>query len=81
MKKRVVYIVESFATGILFYLVNMTNSLKDEYDFYNSHAVIIGDDDYFYHTYSCKYLDLRSFYIYNIENAKAQGYEPCPYCQ
>ena len=60
---------------------NKYYGIKDEYDFYNSHAVIIGDDDYFYHTYSCKYLDLRSFYIYNIENAKAQGYEPCPYCQ
>ena len=39
MKKRVVYIVESFATGILFYLVNMTNSLKDDYDFLILHGM------------------------------------------
>lgn len=39
MKKRIVYIVESFATGILFYLVNMTNSLKDEYDFLIIHGM------------------------------------------
>ena len=39
MKKKVVYIVESFATGILFYLVNMTNSLSNKYDFLILHGM------------------------------------------
>jgi len=39
MKKKVVYIVESFATGILFYLINITNSLKDNYDFIILHGI------------------------------------------
>lgn len=39
MKKRVVYIVESFSTGIFFYLVDMTTSLKDKYDFLILHGM------------------------------------------
>lgn len=33
MKKRIVYIVESFATGVFTYLVDLTNGLSDKYDF------------------------------------------------
>lgn len=33
MKKRIVYIVESFSTGIFSYMVDITNNLKDKYDF------------------------------------------------
>ena len=33
MKKRIVYIVESFATGVFTYLVDLTNGLSNKYDF------------------------------------------------
>lgn len=64
--------------------------LKEEYDrvyrvacFYESYAVIVGDDDRYYHSHGCPDLDIFSFYprIYNEFTARDRGYRPCPYCQ
>lgn len=52
-----------------------------ELDFYESYAVIVADDGTeLYHAYGCDDLDISSFWIYNIDAAKNEGYEPCPKC-
>ena len=56
-------------------------SERFELNFYHNYAVIVGTDDYYYHEYNCDRLDTSSFYIFNIENARSQGYHPCPACQ
>lgn len=56
-------------------------SEKFELSFYHNYAVIVGTDNYYYHEYSCERLNTSEFYIYNIENARSQGYHPCPLCQ
>lgn len=51
--------------------------------FYGEYAVIIGKDDYYYHSYGCADLDTFSSYphIYDEFAARDRGYRPCPYCQ
>ena len=39
MKKRIVYIVESFATGVFTYLSDLTNGLSNKYDFLILHGI------------------------------------------
>ena len=55
--------------------------MSREANFYHSYAVIIGNSNRYYHSYDCSYLDTSYFYIYNTENARYQGYRPCPHCQ
>lgn len=50
-------------------------------DFYERYAVIVGNSNSYYHSYGCPDLDDSYFYIFNTENARYQGYRPCPYCQ
>lgn len=58
---------------------NLKNKLTA--GFYTEHAGCVGEDNYYYHSDPyCDYFDSSSFYIYNIESAKAKGYKPCPYC-
>lgn len=57
------------------------NSIYDEYRFYHKHAVITTSEGYRYHRYGCYHLYDRSFSIFNIENAKYQGYAPCLDCK
>lgn len=62
--------------------------LKEDYDkvywemsFFHDYAVIVGNGNR-YHSYGCPYLDKSDgFYIFNIENARYQGYRPCSHCQ
>ena len=62
--------------------------LKLDYDrmyreasFFHDYAVIVGNSNRYYHSYGCSYLDDSYFYIFNSENARYQGYRPCPHCQ
>ena len=54
--------------------------IKDEYNFYHKHAVIVTTTGQKYHRHSCYHISGRRFYIYNTENAKAKGYTPCLDC-
>lgn len=56
------------------------DEIQSEYEFYHQHAVIAEVDSNTYHCYGCEKLKNKSFYIFNIENAYAQGYYPCPVC-
>lgn len=58
---------------------------KENYaaEFYENHACIVSGSGSAtkYHRYSCHYVDdFDRFYIFNIENAKHQGYQPCLEC-
>lgn len=58
-------------------------SLKEDRErlrFWDNFAVIVTVSGEKYHTYGCPYIDESDFYIFNIENAKYLGYEPCSYC-
>ncbi len=64
---------------------SVESKLSDLFDmslFYDNHACIVsGVSGNKYHKYSCQYVDnFTNFYIFNIENAKSQGYEPCSVC-
>ena len=62
-------------------LENEYTSVIEEYDFYHSFAVICYDSDKRYHKFGCDCTnENESFYIYNIDNAKAQGYTKCSVC-
>ena len=53
----------------------------DKATFMDSYIVIVGDDGTRkYHKYGCKKLYLDYFYVFNIDNARAQGYTPCKKC-
>lgn len=54
--------------------------IKDEYNFYHDYAVITTTTGKKYHRYGCYHIKNRSFYIFNIENAKARGYTKCLDC-
>lgn len=56
------------------------DSMSDEYEFFHNHAVIVTETEYRYHSYGCPHIEGRSFYIFNTENAKYQGYTPCLDC-
>lgn len=54
---------------------------QSELSFWNGSAVICTTTGTKYHHYGCEHLkDVKSIYIYNVENAKAQGYTPCLDC-
>nr|DAU72916.1 MAG TPA: Metal binding domain of Ada [Caudoviricetes sp.] len=53
--------------------------LKEKADFFDKHAVIVGEDKYYYHTYDCPSRP-GYFWIYNTEAAVGYGYHPCPTC-
>lgn len=55
-------------------------SYEQDLDWYMSNAVLVTDEGSRYHKSCCQYVDGRSFYIYNVENAKAQGYSKCKVC-
>lgn len=56
--------------------------LYDEYSFYHDYAVIVSKNGKYYHSYGCEKLGTPDrFYIFNIDNAKAQGLKKCKTCQ
>ena len=59
---------------------NFDNFLK--LYFFDSHAVIVGDDNSnTYHKYGCSKLDdSNGFWIYNTEAAEGNGYKKCSVC-
>lgn len=54
--------------------------ISDEYRFFHKYAVIVTSSGKKYHKYNCYHIKNRTFYIYNIGNAKAKGYTPCLDC-
>ena len=53
-------------------------------DFFYSHiAFVLDDGTNLYHSYCCPYIqeqETYSFWAYNVEAAKASGYQACPLC-
>ncbi|MBQ3357063.1 MAG: hypothetical protein IJG45_08155 [Oscillospiraceae bacterium] len=57
------------------------SKLQRAVDFADAHAAFVPNDGSgYYHTGDCIYFDKSSFMVYNVNTAKARGYEPCPYC-
>lgn len=54
--------------------------LTKEIDFWRTYAVIVPKGDKKYHTYGCKETEGKSFWIYNVDAAIWNGYEPCSVC-
>lgn len=55
-------------------------SNNKQLNFMDNFIVIVPNNTSIYHKYGCKYLDLSGFLIFNIQNAKAQGYNACTHC-
>lgn len=55
---------------------------EKEIEFFEENIGFINTDDaYYYHSYSCPLFNkYGKYWAYNNENAKYQGYVPCPYC-
>lgn len=57
------------------------DELQKSLDFYESYVVIRSDDGTgIFHKYGCDYLSTEHFWIYNINAAFSQGYDPCVHC-
>lgn len=63
-------------------------SIYDEYKFYHDYAVIVGKGITNYHSYGCSRLfdangnwKMDGIWIYNINAAQGDDYDPCPECQ
>lgn len=57
------------------------NEQEDKVKFMDDHVVIVPEYTNIYHKYECQYLDLTNGgYIFNPENAEAQGYKACKHC-
>lgn len=54
--------------------------IRDEYKFFHEYAVRVTTTGKNYHRYDCYHVEDKTFYIYNISNAKAKGYTPCLDC-
>lgn len=60
---------------------SLNEEMRTELYFWSNSAVICTTTGAKYHHYGCEHLkDVKSIYIYNVENAKAQGYTPCLDC-
>lgn len=56
--------------------------LSEVNEFVDEYVVFIEDDDTdWYHKFSCSRFKGDSFWVYNLNAAEYNGYEPCPYCQ
>ncbi len=66
---------------IIFQLVSENSSLRYLEYFIDNHVVFIEDDrSYLYHKFNCYRFKKNYFWIYNIENARAQGFTKCYAC-
>lgn len=62
-------------------LKDEAKEINAEYNFFHNSAVMVTEYGKRYHSYGCKHLENSDgYYIYNIENAKYQGYTPCQDC-
>lgn len=59
---------------------NLYNETKKKSDFMDKYVVIVPTNTYVFHKYGCQYLDMSSGLIFNIQNAKGQGYIACKHC-
>ena len=63
------------------YLLKDYSEISQKALFFDKYAVIVGEDQYYYHTYDCPNTSsFESFWIYNTEAAVSRGYHPCPTC-
>lgn len=53
---------------------------KEELDFWRNYAVIVTESGEKYHTYGCRYVQGKEFWIYNVDLAVSKGYERCSVC-
>jgi RNA polymerase subunit RPABC4/transcription elongation factor Spt4 len=62
-------------------LNNNEAAYMDKVAFMDDYVVIVPDNGTnTYHKYGCEYLDMSSFWIYNVDAAIGMDYEACPYC-
>lgn len=62
-------------------LSTKVSKYEDALGFYMNDVGICPENDKFYHRYNCPSLpDSFSFWVYNIDAAKQQGFSPCPKC-
>ena len=63
---------------------NRIHQIRNEYgaaaSFYDEYAVCVSNINDYYHKYGCSRFDDSEFWIFNLEYAEYQGYQPCPYC-
>lgn len=55
-------------------------STQAKLDWYMQNAVCVTETGSKYHLADCYHISGRDYYIYNVENAEYQGYEPCSDC-
>lgn len=54
---------------------------QEKLAFFDEYIVWVEDDgSNHYHKYDCHKFKGNSFWAYNVDNAKHQGYKPCPIC-
>ena len=62
-------------------LSTKVSKYEDALGFYMNYVGICPENDKYYHRYSCPSLpDSFSYWVYNIDAAKHQGFSPCPKC-
>ena len=71
--------IVGFEKGYAYYK-DAKDKYEDEYNFYHHYAVITTATGKKYHKYGCQHIKDKSFYIFNISKAKAQGYTNCLDC-
>ena len=72
--------IEKGLSGRLDRLSEIMSERDEERIFWKDYAVIVTETGEKYHTYGCKYVQGRDFWIYNIDAAIGMGYEPCSTC-
>lgn len=68
---------------ICFYFGIEYSEAKTQNDFFDKSAgIVIDNKTKYYHTYNCEIFQNtdKSFWIYNVEWAKQEGYKPCSKC-
>lgn len=62
-------------------LQNQVREYASEIDFYDEFVVFVEDDGTnLYHNYDCYKFKAESFWAFNIDAAKDEGYDPCSLC-
>lgn len=68
-------------SSIIYSYQGQVEALQAKANALDWYAVFIGKGSNIYHKYDCSHLITGGgLLVFNSENAKAQGYKPCPYC-
>lgn len=60
---------------------NKITSMENKVTFMDKHVVIVPANTNIFHKYDCQYLDISNGgLVYNPENARSEGFVPCPKC-